>query len=96
MQPIRTIFAGGGERRLSTHVLIRMRERNIPIEWIIQVINSPAAIEDDEYNDSTNYYGFVGSNVTLLVVPVSKRDGQTIPTAFFDGPATRKYRRGEL
>jgi hypothetical protein len=96
MQPIRTIFAGGRERWLSKHVLMRIRERNIPIEWIIQAINSPAAIEDDEFNDLTNYYGFVGGNVTLLVVPISKKDDQTIPTAFFDEPATRKYLRGDL
>ena len=60
------------------------------------MIDSPAAIEDDEYNDSINYYGFVGGNVTLLAVAISKRADQTIPTAFFDEPATRRYLRGEL
>ena len=42
------IFAGGQERILTRHVLERVRERGISVEWIEQALSDPVAVVNDE------------------------------------------------
>ena len=90
------LHGGGKERILSGHALGQLIQRSIDKEWIIQVLNNPVAVVDDEYRNSTKYYGSIEGRNSLLMVAVSKSDDRTIPTVYFDTPATRRYMRGEL
>ena len=84
------IHAGGREYRLSAHLLQNREHRNIPDNWIIEVLSSPVFIEDDVEHNSTNYYGFIVGQRPLLMIAVSKGDGRTIATAHFHSGATRE------
>ncbi len=90
------IYAGGREFRLLAHFLENREHRDIPDDWIIEVLNNPVFIEEDAAHESTNYYGFIEGQRPLLMIAVSKADGRTIATAHFHSGATRRYRRGEL
>ena len=90
------IFAGGRIIRLTGHVLIRMEQRHAEESWIVQVLENPVAIIDDERKESINYYGFISGRRSLFKVVVSKLDDRPIVTVYFDTPATRRYERGVL
>ncbi len=90
------IFAGGRERRLTAHVVERIEERSLSVDWIIQTINNPVAVINDERKNSMNYYGVIEGFDTLFKVAVSKRDDRAVATAHFDSATTRRYQRGEL
>ena len=90
------ISAGGKERTLTWHVLDRVLERGISVEWIAQTISNPVAIVDDERKNSTNYFGVVENRRPLLKVALSRNDDRVIITAHFDTGATRRHQRGDL
>ncbi len=90
------IFAGGRDRLLSQHVLIRVRERDISVKWMARTIDSPVAVVDDYRKNSTNYFGTVVDRSQLLKVAVSKAVDRITVTAHFDTGATRRHQRGEL
>ena len=91
-----SIFAGGKYRLLSQHVLLRVLERNISVEWIALTIDHPIAVVIDERKNSTNYFGVVENRSRLLKVAVSREDDRIIATAHFDTGVTRRHQRGEL
>lgn len=91
-----SIFAGGKLRLLSQHVLIRIVERSISVEWIALTLEHPIAIVIDERKNSTNYFGVVENRSRLLKVAVSRDDDRIITTVHFDTGATRRHQRGEL
>lgn len=91
-----SIFAGGKDRLLSQHVLLRISERNISVEWIALTLDQPIAVEIDDRKNSTNYFGVVENRSRLLKVAVSRDDDRIIATVHFDTGATRRHQRGEL
>ena len=82
------IFAGGKECLLSQHVLLRIWERDINLEWISQTIDNPVAVLADERKNSTNYFGIIPGRSRLLKVAISRNDDRIITTAHFDTGAT--------
>ena len=90
------IFAGGQLRKFTLHALEQLGARKISGSWIVQTLDTPVAVVDDERNNSINYYGRIEGRNPLLKVAVSNSDHQIIVTVFFDSPATRRYNRGEL
>lgn len=92
----RYIFAGNRAFRLTAHVLIRLGQREARESWIIQVLENPVAVVEDEQHRSRNYFGFVEENRSLLKVAVSTLGDEPVITVYFDTSATRKYERGEL
>lgn len=96
MEAATTIFAGGKERILTDHVLERLMQRGIELNWIVQVLEMPVAVVDDAGKNSTNYYGFISGRNILLKIAVAKSDDRFVLTVHFDSNATRRYCRGEL
>ena len=94
--PALRYFRRGQERLLTWHVLERVRERGISVEWIEQTISDPVAVVNDERKNSTNYFGVIENRRRLLRVAVSKRDDRMIVTAHFDTGSTRRHLRGDL
>ena len=90
------IVAGNRAYRLTTHVLIRLGQREAEESWIIQVLENPVAVENDEQHRSRNYFGFIEGRRALFRVAVSMLDDESVVTIYFDSQATRKYERGEL
>ena len=91
-----SIYAGGRALLLSRHVLLRVRQRGISVEWIAQTIDHPVAVIEDDRKNSTNYFGAIEGKRQLLKVALSRTDNRTIVTAHFDTGATRRRQRGEL
>ena len=90
------ILAGDRELLLSRHVQLRIEQRGISVEWIAQAIDSPVFVEEEGRKNSANYFGIVEGRNHLLKVAISKSDGRTIVTAYFDTGATRRRQRGEI
>jgi hypothetical protein len=91
-----TLLAGGQLRRLTAHASEQMVAREISSSWIVQTLEEPVTVIDDESNNSLNYFGRIPGRNPLLKVAVSKSDYQLIVTIHFDSPATRRYERGRL
>jgi len=77
-----------------------LREKSIligyNIDWIVEALENPVAVIDDEFHHSFNYYGHVNGRDSLLRVAISKSDLQLIVTVYFDSAATRRSQRVQL
>ena len=90
------IFAGGHSRRFTAHAAEQILTREINTDWIVETLENPVAVIDDEFHHSFNYYGHINGRDSLLRVAISKSDIQLIVTVYFDSAATRRSQRGQL
>ena len=86
------IFVGGKKLTLTEHAIARMQQREIPREWVADVLVNWVGRKFNPTHKSLDYYGFVPGRNPLLMVAVSEDERQII-TVHFDTPATRRYRR---
>ena len=91
-----SLSAGGQTRRLSAHATEQIVDREISGSWIVQTLENPVAVIDDESHNSWNYYGRIDGRNSLLKVAISQSDLQIIVTVHFDSAATRRHQRGQL
>ena len=91
-----SLFAGGQLRRFSAHATEQIVEREIDVTWIVESLENPVAVIDDESHNSWNYYGRIDGRNSLLKVAISKSDLQLIVTVHFDSAATLRHQRGQL
>lgn len=91
-----SLLAGGLSRRLTAHATEQIIAREFDADWIIETLENPVAVIDDELHNSFNYYGIIIGRNSLLRVAISKADPQLIVTVYFDSPATRRRQRGQL
>ena len=92
--PSDIIFVGGREYRLTGHALLRIEQREIEIEWIVEVLDNWVARRAMPNHGSINYYGIVPGRSTLFMVAVSDHS-PAIPSAMFHSGATARYSRRE-
>ena len=95
MTPL-SVFAGGRLRRFSAHASEQMVAREINGSWIVQTLENPVALIDDESHNSWNYFGRIDGRNSLLKVAISKLELELIITVHFDSAATRRHQRGQL
>lgn len=86
------IFVSGKKLTLTEHAIARMQQREIPREWVADVLVNWVGRKFNHTHQSLDYYGFVPGRNSLLMVAVSEDERQII-TVHFDTPATRRYRR---
>ena len=91
-----SVFADGRSRRFSAHATEQVSSREINTDWIVETLENPVAVIDDEFHDSFNYYGSIDGRNPLLKVAISRSDLQLIVTVYFDSTATRRRQRGQL
>ena len=91
-----SLVAGGLSRRLTAHATEQAIAREIDTDWMIETLENPVAVIDDEFHNSFNYYGIIVGRNSLLKVAISKSDLQLVVTVHFDSPATRRRQRGQL
>ena len=90
------ILANGQTFQFSDHAVEQINAREIDTSWIVQVLENPVLVMDDETHDSRNYFGRIAGRNPLLKVAVSRSDSQLIATVYFESKTTRRYYRGEL
>ena len=90
------IIVNGQPIKFSDHAAEQIGVRGIDTTWIVQTLENPVLVIDDENNNSLNYFGRIAGKNPLLKVALSKSDTQLIATVYFDSPTTRRYDRGEI
>jgi len=75
---------------------MRLAQREAQESWIVQVLENPVAVVEDEQHRSRNYFGFIEANRSLFRVAVSRMGDEPVTTIYFDTSATKRYERGEL
>ena len=91
-----TVVAGGQSRRFTAHATEQILAREINTDWIVESLENPVVVIDDEFHNSFNYYGRIDGRNSLLKVAISKWDLGLIVTVYFDSVATRRRQRGQL
>ena len=77
----------------TTHAVTVMTERNIPVEWIEQVLKSPNQTEDDRHDGELKHFLRVikeNDNRILRVVTNDHSQPKRIVTLFFDRKQRKK------
>ena len=88
------IIVGDEQYRLTDHALLRIEQREIEKEWIIDALVNWVARKSMPNHSSMNYYGIIAGRSALFMVAVSDYRA-TIPSAMFHSGATARYYRGE-
>ncbi len=84
------LIIDGTEYKLSSHVKLRIKQRNIKLNWIADVLTNWVARKYMIEHNSMNYFGIIPGRNSLFMVAVSEYS-PVIASAYFNSAATARY-----